>query len=192
MKQIKALILALALLAPQPAHAAWYDNIWNWVVEQKNVALCLVGIAAACAVTYQLTRCDDRRTIYGIEYLMCPGVDLEKADLHGTKENMTQLQNANLKRANLVGANLSRADLTRANLLHANLTGAILGGAILKNANLKGATLVRVNLNDADLSGANLSGADLTGASIAGTKFAGAYGTVMRNKTWIDIQTLQK
>ena len=54
MKQIKALILALALLAAQPAHAGWWDTFSNWFVEHKNAALCAVGIGAACAIAYRI------------------------------------------------------------------------------------------------------------------------------------------
>ncbi len=54
MKQIKALILALALLAPQPAQAGWWETISNWFVDRKNAALCLVGIGAACAIAYRI------------------------------------------------------------------------------------------------------------------------------------------
>jgi hypothetical protein len=68
MKQIKALILALALLAPQPAHAVWYQDAWGWIVEHKNAALCAVGIATACAVyryVYQARRSENELNMLG-------------------------------------------------------------------------------------------------------------------------------
>jgi hypothetical protein len=54
MKQLKVLIIALALLAPQPAQAGWWETISNWFVERKNAALCAVGIGAACAIVYRI------------------------------------------------------------------------------------------------------------------------------------------
>ncbi len=155
MKQIKTLFLALALLAPQPAHAGWWDDLLNWAVENKNAALCTLGLATACSIAYKYaTRCNDRRTINNVEYLICPD-------------------------ANLAGKNLQNADLQKADLRRANLEGAVLSEAILKNANLSGANLTRVNFYKADLSGANfknanLSYADVTDAIFTDANFEGA------------------
>jgi hypothetical protein len=56
MKQLKVLIIALALLAPQPAQAGWWETISNWFVERKNAALCAVGIGAACVLVYKISQ----------------------------------------------------------------------------------------------------------------------------------------
>jgi len=173
MKQLKALILALALLAPQPAHAGWWETISTWFVERKNAALCLVGIGAACTVVYKLTRCNDIRNINRQNYLICPGVNLEKK----------MLTRADLKRANLKNANLQRANLTRAELQE-----AILAGANLMNANLDGADLTDADLRGADLRGTTFDGATLTNAKLQNALFDKASGIVQIGKETIDIQ----
>ncbi len=52
MKHTKKILLALALLIPQPAHAGWWETFSNWFVQNKRAALCAVGIGAGatCAV----------------------------------------------------------------------------------------------------------------------------------------------
>jgi hypothetical protein len=50
MKHTKKILLALAILIPQPAHAGWWETFSNWFVQNKRAALCAVGIGATCAV----------------------------------------------------------------------------------------------------------------------------------------------
>lgn len=110
----------------------------------------------------------------------CPGVNLEKSELHGL----------NLSYANLSGARLYFTEFDSANLTSANLTGTNLTGASLRSTNLTGADLTGsdmhmsaafgANLTDANLTNANLQYASLSRAKLNGANFTSADMTSAR------------
>lgn len=101
-----------------------------------------------------------------LETRLCPGCDLQGADLRGAHLIGADLREANLEGANLQDANLEGADLKGADLEGANLQGAFLNQAELNDANLEFANLNNANLVLAELAGSNLNGAQLKGAEI--------------------------
>lgn len=89
------------------------------------------------------------------------GVDLTEADLHGSHFTNANLGGAILTRADLHNAILTIASLVNVNLQNANLSGAIFDRTNLKNTDLRGAVLQGAILNDTSLKDANLEGATM-------------------------------
>jgi uncharacterized protein YjbI with pentapeptide repeats len=108
------------------------------------------------------------------------------------KENINSLLKTKMcPGCNLQGAELNRMDLSRANLQGADLTDAKLLLTNLSGANLKNAHLQRASFGGADLAGADLRGADLreidlSGAYLLGTKFD---GEIVKTKSYEEGQS---
>ena len=97
-----------------------------------------------------------------------------------TREQSSNLRDADLRGADLSGQDLARYDLTganlaKANLQDANLLEASLGGASLIEANVTNANLSQADLTNAILDSARLIGADLSDAALRGARFRGTY-----------------
>ena len=107
------------------------------------------------------------------------GVNLEDANLAGSKLVNSKLSGVRLIGANLAGAKLVNADLSDAILVRANLSDARLAHADLSNANLSGARfpsarLEGVQLEDANLTDAILSDTQLPDANLTNANLSGA------------------
>jgi hypothetical protein len=100
------------------------------------------------------------------DMIICPGTDLQLANLAG----------AVLGDVNLAGATLWITDLTKAKLGGANLEGAELGFA-----NLTGTFLEAANLANASLENATLTEADFESAYLMGASFKGAIDSLRAN-----------